>query len=115
MQAKKASIPVSTVSVGTETGVVHQKVPLGQGKKTFPLVQQVPVNSSTLKTVARVSGGTYYAAHNANELSKVYKQLGSKLVYTKQFREITVDVTLAALVLILLAAALSVHWFRRLV
>lgn len=113
--AKKASIPVSTVSLGTASGVVHQNVPLGTGKKTFPFVSQVPVDPSTLKTIAKSSGGTFFAAHSPSQLDAVYKALGSRLVYSKQYREITVGVTLAAFVLILVGAGLSAFWFRRLV
>jgi Ca-activated chloride channel family protein len=47
-QARKAAIPVSTVAVGTATGAVHQQVPLGRGGRTFPLVQQVPVEPAVL-------------------------------------------------------------------
>jgi Ca-activated chloride channel family protein len=115
-QAKKAAIAVSTVSLGTAAGVVHQKVPVaGTSGKTFPLVSQVPVDASALKTIAKDSGGHFYAAHSANQLTNVYKQLGTKLVKTKQEREVTVDVTIAALLLILVAAGLSAYWFRRLV
>ncbi len=113
--AKKAAIPVSTVSLGTPSGVVHQNVPLGKGTKTFPYVSQVPVDPSTLKTIAKTSGGTFFAAHSPTQLDAVYKALGSRLVYSKQYREITVGVTLAAFVLILVGAGLSAFWFRRLV
>jgi Ca-activated chloride channel homolog len=113
--AKKAAIPVSTVSLGTASGVVHQNVPLGKGTKTFPYVSQVPVDPTTLKQIAKTSGGTFFAAHSPSQLESVYKALGSRLVYSKQYREITVGVTLAAFVLILVAAGLSAFWFRRLV
>jgi Ca-activated chloride channel family protein len=113
--AKKAGIPVSTVAIGSPAGVVHQNVPLGQGKKTFPLVQQVPVDPKVLRQVAALSGGHAYAATTASGVDNVYKDLGSRLVYSKQYREITAGVTLAAFVLIIAGAALSAWWFRRLV
>jgi Ca-activated chloride channel homolog len=114
-KARKAGIAVSTVSVGTASGSVHQKIPYGTQGKTFPLVSQVPVDPTTLKSIAKASGGHFYAAHSATQLAQVYKQLGTKLVYTNKYREVTVDVTIGALVLILLAAGLSAFWFRRLV
>jgi Ca-activated chloride channel homolog len=114
-KARKAGIAVSTVSVGTASGTVHQKIPYGTQGKTFPLVSQVPVDATTLKSVAKTSGGHFYAAHSATQLEQVYKQLGTKLVYADKYREITVDVTIGALVLILVAAGLSAYWFRRLV
>jgi Ca-activated chloride channel family protein len=114
-QAKKASVPISTIALGSVAGVVHQNVPLGTGKQTFPLVQQVPVETKTLKQLATASGGRFYAATSAAALSQVYKDLGKRLVYNKQFREITVGLTVAAFVLILAGAGLSAWWFRRLV
>jgi Ca-activated chloride channel homolog len=114
-QAVKAAIPVSTVALGTAAGVVHQTVPIGTGGKTFPLVQQVPVDATTLRAVAAAGGGKFYAAHSSNQLDQVYKALKSRLVYTKQYREITVGVTIAALVAMLAGVALTAYWFRRLV
>ncbi len=67
-QARKAAIPVSTVAVGTAAGVVHQKIPLGKGSKTFPLVQQVPVEPAVLEQVAKTSGGHFFAAQSAGQL-----------------------------------------------
>ena len=113
--ALKSAIPVSTVALGTPGGQVHQNVPIVGGKGTVPYVQQAPVEPATLKAIAKASGGTFYAAHSADALSRVYTELGSRLVYDKQYREITVAVTAAALVLILAAAGLSAWWFRRLV
>ena len=111
--ARKAAIPVSTVSLGTASGKVEQKVPYGN--KTVPLVTQVPVEPKTLKLVASIGGGHFYQAHSASELGQVYKDLGHHLVYAKKFREVTVIFTLVAFLVILAGAALSVIWFRRLV
>lgn len=111
--ARKAAIPVSTVSVGTASGKVEQKIPYG--KKTVPLVSQVPVEPKILKVVATTAGGHFYQAHSASELSQVYKDLGHHLVYAKKFREVTVIFTLVGFLVILAGAALSVIWFRRLV
>jgi Ca-activated chloride channel family protein len=112
--ALKAAIPISTVALGTPGGIVHQIVNIGNGK-TAPFQRQVPVDSTTLKAIAKESGGRFYAAQSVSQLSQVYKELGSRLVYNKQYRELTVGVTAVALVLILAAAGLSAWWFRRLV
>jgi Ca-activated chloride channel homolog len=111
--ARKASIPVSTVSLGTPSGKVEQKIPYGN--RTVPLVSQVPVESKTLKQVAAVGGGRFYEAQSAAQLGQVYQDLGHHLVYAKKFREVTAIFTLVAFVVILVGAALSVVWFRRLV
>jgi Ca-activated chloride channel family protein len=114
--ALKAAIPVSTIAIGTPGGQVHQNVPITGGNgKTVPVVQRAPVDPTTLKLIAGLSGGTFYAAPSVEALSRVYTQLGLRLVYGKQYHEITVWVAAAALVLVLAAAALSSWWFRRLV
>ena len=113
--AAKAEFPVSAVALGTPGGVVHQTVPIGTSGKTFPLVQQVPVDSTTLRAVAVAGGGKFYAAQSAIQLDQVYKALKSRLIYTKQYREVTVAVTVAALIVLLTGVALSAYWFRRLV
>jgi Ca-activated chloride channel family protein len=112
-QARKAAIPVSTVSLGTASGKVEQKIPYGS--KTVPLVTQVPVEPKVLKSVATIGGGHFYQAHSSAQLGAVYKDLGHHLVYAKKFREVTVVFSLIAFLVILAGAALSVVWFRRLV
>jgi len=109
-QARKAGVPISTVSLGTLSGVVEQ--PLAGG--TFQRIQ-VPVDPSALKTIAATSGGTFFSAATAAELSKVYKDLGSKLVHTRKAHEITDRVTGAALVFMLGGVLASGVWFRRIV
>jgi Ca-activated chloride channel homolog len=114
-QGKKAGIPVSTVSLGTPAGQVKQQVPVGTSGQTFPLVQQVPVQTQTLQAVAKAGGGTFYQAASEQQLENVYKALKSRLIYSKQFEEVTVYLTDAAIVLILVGAGLSAYWFRRIV
>jgi Ca-activated chloride channel homolog len=114
-QALKAAIPVSTVAVGTPAGVVHQKVPIAGSKKTFPLVQQVPVDPTTLQAVAKESGGDFFPALTPAALNTVYRKLGSRLVYTKTPREVTAVLAGAGLVAMLVGVGLSAFWFRRLV
>jgi Ca-activated chloride channel homolog len=113
--ALKAAIPISTVSLGTPAGKISQNLSPGKGQKSVPVVTQVPVEPKTLEAVAKASGGRYYAARSSAQLGSVYKDMRSRLVYTKQFREITVGLAAAAVVLMLAGALLSALWFRRLV
>ena len=113
--ARKAGITVSTIAVGTPAGQVSQKVPLGTGGKTFPVVRQVPVDPSALQTVARAGGGTFAAAGTATQLNQVYKNLGKRLIYSRQLREVTEIVAGAGLLVMLAGVALSAFWFRRLI
>jgi Ca-activated chloride channel family protein len=107
--ARKAAIPISTVSLGTPDGVVVNKIQGGTEQI------RVPVDPSTLQGLARATGGRFYTAASATELTGVYKDLGSRLVKGKANREITSIAVGAALAAIVLGALLSGFWFRKLV
>ena len=83
-QAKKLGVPVYTVLVGTEAGVVEEEVTGG-----FRRIIRVPANPETLQQVAAGTGGEFFAAPDAEGLQKVYDELGSRLGTRKQDREIT--------------------------
>jgi Ca-activated chloride channel family protein len=82
--AKKQGVPVYTVLVGTEDGVVEEQ--LSGGLKR---IIHVPPSPETLQQVARDSGGQFFTALDSAELSKVYKDLGSRLGSRNEDREIT--------------------------
>ncbi|MQA08758.1 MAG: VWA domain-containing protein [Pseudonocardiaceae bacterium] len=69
--AKKARIPVSTISFGTEEGAVDIR------GRSIP----VPVDDSSMEEIARLSGGDFYKAASADELSEVYEALGEQIGY----------------------------------
>ena len=80
--------------------------------------EQDPVSrrpAATLQGIAKATGGTFFAAASPADLKRVYEDLGSRLLHEKRWKEITVAVTAAALVLILAGAVLSGLWFRRVV
>jgi Ca-activated chloride channel family protein len=83
-QAKKLGVPVYTVLVGTEAGVVEEEVTGG-----FRRIIRVPANPETLQQVARATGGEYFAAPDTAALQRVYEELGSRLGTRRQDREIT--------------------------
>lgn len=70
-QAKVEGVPISTISFGTDHGEVDI-----QGQ-TVP----VPVDDGSLRDVATLSGGRYYRAASADELKRVYADLGDQIGY----------------------------------
>jgi Ca-activated chloride channel family protein len=69
--AKDQGVPVSTISFGTQGGVVavnDQRVP-------------VPVDASMLKQIAQLSGGQSYAATNIDELNRSYAAVQQQVGY----------------------------------
>lgn len=83
-QAKRLGVPVYTVLVGTADGVVEEKLTGG-----FRRIIRVPPNPETLQEVAKASGGEFFAAPDAEGLSQVYQELGSRLGTRREDREIT--------------------------
>ena len=83
-RAKRRGVPIYTVLVGTQEGVVEETVTGG-----YRQIIRVPPNPETLQQVAKESGGEFFAAPDADGLQKVYEELGSRLGTKKQDREIT--------------------------
>jgi Ca-activated chloride channel family protein len=107
-QAKQRGVPVHTVLVGTPDGTVEEQLTGG-----FRRIIRVPPNPETLEQVAAASGGTFFEAPDAEGLSQVYEELGSRLGTREQDREMTDVFAAIAVALLLIAATISVFLFRR--
>jgi Ca-activated chloride channel homolog len=94
-EAGKRDIPIYTVALGTPDGTV----PGGFGG-SIP----VPPDPETLRAISKASGGTAYTANDADQLSGVYENLGSRLGTKKEEREITAVFAGGGLILLLGAA-----------
>jgi Ca-activated chloride channel family protein len=101
-QAKRLGIPVYTVLVGTADGVVEEELTGG-----YKRITRVPANPETLEQVAKESGGEFFAAPDAEALSRVYGELGSRLGTRKEDREITDVFAALAAGLLLIGATTS--------
>lgn len=73
----------------------------------------VRLDEETLKAVADVTRGEYFYAGTAADLHRVYQHLNSKLVLEKKNVEITALIDAAAVLLVVLALALSLWWSSR--
>ena len=102
--AQKAHVPVSTIAFGTAEGSIELE---GQS-------QQVPVDTETMKEIAKGTGGSYHSAASAGELRTVYKDLGSQIGFTTQHREVTIWAVAVGLFLAFAATGLSLLWTNRL-
>ncbi|WP_033287552.1 VWA domain-containing protein [Amycolatopsis jejuensis] len=67
--AKQAQMPISSISFGTTHGSVDI-----EGKQ-----QDVRVDDESLREIARLSGGEFYKAASADELKRVYADLGEQI------------------------------------
>jgi Ca-activated chloride channel homolog len=107
-RAKRASIPISTVLVGTANGVVTAKLVGGYQEQI-----RVPPSPGTLQQIAQVSGGEFFQARTSAALTSVYKRLATRIGHKTQSREITDLFAAGAIVLLLVGGGLSSYWFRR--
>ncbi|MDR7375651.1 Ca-activated chloride channel family protein [Rhodoferax ferrireducens] len=74
---------------------------------------RVRLDEETLKAVALRTNAEYFHAATAADLKKVYETLSSRLTVEKKETEISALLALVGATLALLAAALSVWWFGR--
>jgi Ca-activated chloride channel homolog len=72
-----------------------------------------PAPPAELTQVAQVSGGQAFTAPTSEQLTAVYRDLGTRLTYVEEKRELTSYFMGGAAVLLLLGAAASITWFLR--
>jgi len=103
--ARKAKVQVSTIAFGTPNGTVTEN----------GITQPVPADDQTLEAIAKQTGGSFHTAHSEQELSSVYKDIGSQIGYTTQKKDISWRFLFAGLLTLLAAGAVSMLWSGRLV
>jgi Ca-activated chloride channel homolog len=106
-QAGRDRIPIYTVALGTPSGVLANPDPFGAP-------QAVPPDPQLMQQIAQVSGARGFNAQSADQLSLIYRRLGSQLGTVSRKREITAAFVIAGLLLMLAAAVGSVRWSGRL-
>jgi Ca-activated chloride channel family protein len=109
-QARALRVPVYTVVLGTETGVVEEELTGGLRR-----IIRVPPSPDTLRELAETTGGTFFAVADQEGLSEVYEELGSRLGTRKESREITDFFAGGTAALLLVGAAFSGFALRRIV
>jgi Ca-activated chloride channel family protein len=109
-QAHRYGIKIYTIALGTPNGEVDVRDAFG-----FTQRIRVPPDPVTLREVAQISGGRFFATADAAKLQSIYANLGTKLSSKPEEREVTAAFAGGALVLLLAGGGLSLAWFGRLV
>jgi Ca-activated chloride channel family protein len=106
--AKALGVPVFTIALGTDQGMVDVPNETGQ-------LQRVPVppDELTLQRIADVTGARFFAAPTDRDLKSIYRELGSKIGFVKERQEVTVLFAAAGLLLLVAGMTLSLAWFSR--
>lgn len=110
LRAKRLHIPIYGVVIGTEAGVVHDKLPGG-----LPVILRVPPNAATMKMLATTTGGELFTATSDARLKDVFDKLRSRLGRHRESREVSNYFAAGSLALLLVGGALSALWFKRVV
>jgi Ca-activated chloride channel family protein len=79
----------------------------GGGGRSF-----LTIDEDTLRAVADATGGQFYRAQDADQLTKVFQDLPRTVVVQHEQREITVLFAAAGLFLAVAAIGLSLLWNR---
>lgn len=103
-QAAERGVRVYTVAFGTP----HGFIPGWDGNNFYTRVDE-----RSLQAIAALTEAEFFRAENSKSLEQVYKHLSSKFSLERRNTEVTAIFAIASLLLILLAAALSLIWFRR--
>lgn len=107
-RAAEEGIPIFAIALGTEDGIATVIDNQGRERRL-----RVPPDEETLQEIADMTGGEFFSAPTAEELSSVYEDLGSKIGYDTEMTEITYGFAAVAAVLVLVAGGLSLLWFNR--
>jgi Ca-activated chloride channel family protein len=107
-RARVLNVPVSTVLVGTASGVVTVRLVGGYTEQI-----RVPPSPGTLKQIANLTGGEFFQARTSAALTNVYKKLATRTGHRAEDREITDVFAGGAAALLLIGGGLSAAFFRR--
>ena len=101
--AREQSVPVTTIAFGTDDGTVE----------VAGRIVPVPADPVTMEAVADATGGQFFTAATGDQLRSVYEDIGTRIAYTVEQREIGTMFVVAALALLLAALAASLVWTGR--
>ena len=94
-QAAAAKVPVSMIAFGTDHGSITYN----------GSVIPVPLDTSSMQQIAQISGGDFHTAASAEELKKVYSQLGEQIGYEIKQQDVSRPWMIAGTLLVMLGAA----------
>jgi Ca-activated chloride channel family protein len=110
--------PLAAAQVIAKRGVRIYTVGIGSpGGATLHIngfTVHTQLDDKTLQQVAQITGGTYYNATSAQDLSKIYNSLDPQLIIKPEKTEVTSIFAGASGAMLLLGGLLSLLWFSRL-
>ncbi|MBA4179147.1 MAG: VWA domain-containing protein [Anaerolinea sp.] len=106
--AKELDVPIFAIALGTQNGVAQVEDNQGRTRTV-----RVPPDEETLTEIAEITGGKFFSAPTKDDLDTIYKDLGSKIGYTEEQREVTWAFAGLGALLVAVSGGLSLLWFNR--
>jgi Ca-activated chloride channel family protein len=103
--AAQRGVRVYTVGFGSPQGGATPGEP--------SLSYYMQLDEPALRGVAAMTGGEYFQAGSAADLSQVYRQLSARFALERQETEVGALLVAASVALLVMACVLSMLWFRR--
>ena len=102
-RAEREGVRVYTIGVGQRgaPAYVEGRVPVG-------------LDEATLRSIASTTGGSYFYAADAKQLSQVYADLGSSISWVTQQTDVTALASGLGAICFIAAGILGLRWFSRL-
>lgn len=102
--AVEQGVPVTTIAFGTEEGTVEF------AGRVIP----VPADPAAMTDLAETTGGAFFAAASGEELEGVYEDIGTRVGYTTEQREIGMTFVALSMALLLAGLGAALVWSNRL-
>ncbi|MGY8527451.1 VWA domain-containing protein [Paracidovorax citrulli] len=109
--------PLDAARLAAKRGVRVYSVGFGSPQGTYGggslLSYYMQLDEPLLRAVATLTGGEYFQAGSAADLSQVYRKLSSRFALERKETELTGLFSAASVLLMVAACVLSMLWFRR--
>jgi Ca-activated chloride channel family protein len=105
--------PADAARMAAQRGVRVYTVGFGSPKGDPSLSYYMQLDEPALRGVAAMTGGEYFQAGSAADLSQVYRQLSARFALERQETEVGALLAAASVLLLVMACVLSMLWFRR--
>lgn len=108
--------PIAAAQLAAQLGVRVYTVAFGTPDGFIPGFDRsfyAAVDERTLQTMALLTEGEFFKAENAEQLAGIYEQLTTKFELERSQTEVSALFAALSALLVLIASALSLFWFRR--
>jgi Ca-activated chloride channel family protein len=109
--------PIQAAKAAADRGVRIYPIgigsPAGANLKIDGFTVHSQLDEATLKEVAQLTGGSYYAAQSTDELQRIYDELDPRLTFKSAPTEVTAILTGFGLILLVIGGLASLAWTGR--